>query len=151
MLVICPYHWYYKNLRINGKYYAIPIATEEPSVIAAFKWCIQSTRECEFGVFSLGESIRNCFSNLYQDTNKDLSNTLILAFFDKIYVWSKPLLCNMHGREVEDFRRITTKFIGEIDIQKLNVYIDTCKMLWVHNLLNAVAESSTSSYFGVWT
>ncbi|AYE36534.1 hydroxymethylglutaryl-CoA reductase, degradative [Borrelia turcica IST7] len=123
-----------KNLKINGKYYAIPIATEEPSVIAALNGAAKILENANLA-YSVGEVLG--ISQIYIKTNKDLSN-IVLALFDKIDIWSKPLLCNMEKRG-GGLKRITTKFIGEIGIQKLNIYIDTCDAMG-SNLLNAVAE-----------
>ncbi|UGQ17460.1 hydroxymethylglutaryl-CoA reductase, degradative [Borrelia sp. RT1S] len=123
-----------KNLKINGKYYAIPIATEEPSVIAALNGAAKALRNANLE-YSVGEILG--IAQIYIKTDKELSNTM-LALFDKVEIWTSPLLCSMKERG-GGFRRLSTKFIEEIGIQKLNIYVDVCDSMG-SNLLNSVAE-----------
>ncbi|QMU99435.1 hydroxymethylglutaryl-CoA reductase, degradative [Borrelia sp. A-FGy1] len=123
-----------KNLKINGKYYAIPIATEEASVIAALNSAAKMLENADL-MYSVGEVLGT--SQVYIKTNRDLSH-IMLTLFDKIDVWTKPILFNMKKRG-GGLRRLETKYIGEIGIQKLNIYIDVCDSMG-SNLLNAVAE-----------
>ncbi|UGQ16340.1 hydroxymethylglutaryl-CoA reductase, degradative [Borrelia sp. RT5S] len=123
-----------KDLKINGRYYAIPIATEEPSVIAALNGAAKVLRNANLE-YSVGEILG--IAQIYIKTDKELSNTM-LALFDKVEIWTSPLLCSMKERG-GGFRRLSTKFIEEIGIQKLNIYIDVCDSMG-SNLLNSVAE-----------
>ncbi|BCR22095.1 3-hydroxy-3-methylglutaryl-coenzyme A reductase [Borrelia sp. HM] len=123
-----------KNLKINNKYYVIPIATEEPSVIAALNFAAKILENADLN-YSLGEVLG--IAQVYIKTKEDLS-CILLGLFEKIDIWSKPLLHNMELRG-GGLRRISTKFIKEIGIQKLNIYVDVCDVMG-SNLLNAVAE-----------
>ncbi|UER67833.1 hydroxymethylglutaryl-CoA reductase, degradative [Borrelia sp. BU AG58] len=123
-----------KNLRINSKCYAIPIATEESSVIAALNGAAKVFRNANLE-YSVGEVLG--IAQIYIKTDKDLSNAM-LALFDKVDAWSSSILRNMNERG-GGFRRISTRFIGEIGIQKLNIYVDVCDSMG-SNLLNSVAE-----------
>ncbi|UPA16530.1 hydroxymethylglutaryl-CoA reductase, degradative [Borrelia coriaceae] len=123
-----------KNLKINGKYYVVPIATEEPSVIAALNFAAKILENANLS-YSVGEVLG--IAQVYVKTDKDLSD-ILLGLFEKVDLWSKPLLHNMELRG-GGFRRLSTKFINEIGIQKLNIYIDVCDAMG-SNLLNSVAE-----------
>ncbi|APR65304.1 hydroxymethylglutaryl-CoA reductase, degradative [Borrelia anserina] len=123
-----------KNLKVNGKYYIVPIATEEPSVIAALNLAAKILENANLS-YSVGEVLG--VAQVYIKTDKDLSD-MFLGLFDKIDLWSKPLLHNMERRG-GGFRRLSSKFIKEIGIQKLNIYVDVCDAMGA-NLLNSVAE-----------
>ncbi|AHH12709.1 3-hydroxy-3-methylglutaryl-coenzyme A reductase [Borrelia hermsii YBT] len=123
-----------KNLKVNGKYYAVPIATEESSVIAALNFAAKILESANLS-YSVGEVLG--IAQVYIRTDKDLSD-MLLSLFEKIDLWSKPLLHNMERRG-GGFRRLSTKFIKEIGIQKLNIYVDVCDAMG-SNLLNSVAE-----------
>ncbi|ASQ29425.1 hydroxymethylglutaryl-CoA reductase, degradative [Borrelia miyamotoi] len=123
-----------KNLKINGKYYAIPIVTEESSVIAALNFAAKILENANLS-YSVGEVLG--IAQVYIKTEEDLSDVL-LGLFEKIDLWSKPLLQNMERRG-GGLKRLSTKFIKEIGIQKLNIYVDVCDVMG-SNLLNSVAE-----------
>ncbi|AFI31473.1 hydroxymethylglutaryl-CoA reductase, degradative [Borrelia crocidurae] len=123
-----------KNLKVNDKYYSVPIATEEPSVIAALNFAAKILETANLS-YSVGEVLG--IAQVYISTDKDLSD-ILLGFHEKIDLWSKSLLKNMELRG-GGFRRLSTKFIEEIGIQKLNIYIDVCDVMG-SNLLNSVAE-----------
>ncbi|WKC58223.1 hydroxymethylglutaryl-CoA reductase, degradative [Borrelia sp. P9F1] len=123
-----------KNLKINGKYYAVPIATEEPSVIAALNGAAKVLSNANLEYF-VGEILG--IAQIYIKVDEDLSNTM-LSLFDKVDTWASPLLCRMKERG-GGLKRLSTRFIGEIGIQKLNIYIDVCDSMGA-NLLNSVAE-----------
>ncbi|ACH93617.1 hydroxymethylglutaryl-CoA reductase, degradative [Borrelia duttonii] len=123
-----------KNLKVNDKYYSVPIATEEPSVIAALNFAAKILKTANLS-YSVGEVLG--IAQVYISTDKDLSD-ILLGLHEKIDLWSKSLLKNMELRG-GGFRRLSTKFIGEIGIQKLNIYIDVCDVMG-SNLLNSVAE-----------
>ncbi|WP_024654944.1 hydroxymethylglutaryl-CoA reductase, degradative [Borrelia hispanica] len=123
-----------KNLKVNDKYYSVPIATEEPSVIAALNFAAKILETANLS-YSVGEVLG--IAQVYISTDKDLSD-ILLGLHEKIDFWSKSLLKNMELRG-GGFRRLSTKFIEEIGIQKLNIYIDVCDVMG-SNLLNSVAE-----------
>ncbi|ETZ18867.1 3-hydroxy-3-methylglutaryl-coenzyme A reductase [Borrelia duttonii CR2A] len=123
-----------KNLKVNDKYYSVPIATEEPSVIAALNFAAKILETANLS-YSVGEVLG--IAQVYISTDKDLSD-ILLGLHEKIDLWSKSLLKNMEFRG-GGFRRLSTKFIEEIGIQKLNIYIDVCDVMG-SNLLNSVAE-----------
>lgn len=123
-----------KNLKVNGKYYTVPIATEEPSVIAALNLSAKILEHANLS-YSVGEVLG--IAQIYIKTDKDLSD-MFFGLFEKIDFWSKPLLHNMERRG-GGFRKLSTKFIKEISIQKLNIYVDVCDVMG-SNLLNSIAE-----------
>ncbi|WP_024653363.1 hydroxymethylglutaryl-CoA reductase, degradative [Borrelia persica] len=123
-----------KNLKINDKYYTVPIATEEPSVVAALNFAAKILENANL-TYSVGEILG--IAQIYISTDQDLSN-MLLGLHEKIDLWSKPLLRNMELRG-GGFKKLSTKFIREIGIQKLNIYIDVCDVMG-SNLLNSVAE-----------
>ncbi|AHH06750.1 3-hydroxy-3-methylglutaryl-coenzyme A reductase [Borrelia crocidurae DOU] len=123
-----------KNLKVNDKYYSVPIATEEPSVIAALNFAAKILETANLS-YSVGEVLG--IAQVYISTDKDLSD-ILLGLHEKIDLWSKSFLKNMELRG-GGFRRLSTKFIEDIGIQKLNIYIDVCDVMG-SNLLNSVAE-----------
>ncbi len=123
-----------KNLKINGKYYSLPIATEESSVVAALNFAAKILENANLK-YSLGEVLG--ISQIYIKTEKDLSK-IFVDLGDKIKTWIEPLLVNMNQRG-GGFRRLSTRYIKELGIQKLNLYLDTCDAMGA-NLLNSIAE-----------
>lgn len=123
-----------KNLKINGKYYSLPIATEEPSVVAALNFAAKILENADLS-YSLGEVLG--ISQIYIKSEKDLSK-IFVDLGDKIKTWVDPLLVNMNQRG-GGFRRFSTRYIKELGIQKLNLYVDTCDAMGA-NLLNSIAE-----------
>ncbi|WKC84641.1 hydroxymethylglutaryl-CoA reductase, degradative [Borrelia sp. CA_690] len=123
-----------KNLKINGTYYSLPIATEESSVVAALNFAAKILKNADLS-YSLGEVLG--ISQIYIKSGKDLSKILI-HLGDKIKTWIEPLLINMNQRG-GGFRRLSTRYIEELGIQKLNLYVDTCDAMGA-NLLNSIAE-----------
>lgn len=123
-----------KNLKINGKYYSLPIATEESSVVAALNFAAKILENANLK-YSLGEVLG--ISQIYIKSEKDLSK-IFVDLGDKIKTWVGPLLTNMNQRG-GGFRRLSTRYIKELGIQKLNLYVDTCDAMGA-NLLNSIAE-----------
>ncbi|MBB6207668.1 hydroxymethylglutaryl-CoA reductase, degradative [Borreliella lanei] len=130
-----------KNLKINGKYYSLPIATEESSVVAALNFAAKILENADLR-YSLGEVLG--ISQVYIKSGKDLSN-IFVDLDDKIKIWIEPLLTNMNRRG-GGFRRLSTRYIKELGIQKLNLYVDTCDAMGA-NLLNSIAERVAESIF----
>ncbi|WNY68865.1 hydroxymethylglutaryl-CoA reductase, degradative [Borreliella lusitaniae] len=130
-----------KNLKINGKYYSLPIATEESSVVAALNFAAKILENANLN-YSLGEVLG--ISQIYIKSQKDLSKFFI-NLGDKIKTWIKPLLVNMNQRG-GGFRRFSTRYIKELGIQKLNLYLDTCDAMGA-NLLNSIAERVAECIF----
>ncbi|MCD2349391.1 hydroxymethylglutaryl-CoA reductase, degradative [Borreliella americana] len=123
-----------KNLKINGKYYSLPIATEESSVVAALNFAAKIFENADLR-YSLGEVLG--ISQIYIKSEKDLSK-IFVDLDDRIKTWIEPLLTNMNQRG-GGFRRLSTRHIKELGIQKLNIYVDTCDAMGA-NLLNSIAE-----------
>ncbi len=123
-----------KNLKINGKYYSLPIATEESSVVAALNFAAKILENADLK-YSLGEVLG--ISQIYIKSEKDLSK-IFVDLDDRIKTWIEPLLTNMNQRG-GGFRRLSTRHIKELGIQKLNLYVDTCDAMGA-NLLNSIAE-----------
>ncbi|WKD01007.1 hydroxymethylglutaryl-CoA reductase, degradative [Borreliella americana] len=123
-----------KNLKINGKYYSLPIATEESSVVAALNFAAKILENADLR-YSLGEVLG--ISQVYIKSEKDLSK-IFVDLDDRIKTWIEPLLTNMNQRG-GGFRRLSTSHIKELGIQKLNIYVDTCDAMGA-NLLNSIAE-----------
>ncbi|PRR18110.1 hydroxymethylglutaryl-CoA reductase, degradative [Borreliella burgdorferi] len=123
-----------KNLKINGKYYSLPIATEESSVVAALNFAAKILENADLK-YSLGEVLG--ISQIYIKSEKDLSK-IFVDLDDRIKTWIEPLLTNMNQRG-GGFRRLSTRHIKELGIQKLNIYVDTCDAMGA-NLLNSIAE-----------
>ncbi|WKC80972.1 hydroxymethylglutaryl-CoA reductase, degradative [Borreliella tanukii] len=123
-----------KNLKINGKYYSLPIATEESSVVAALNFAAKILENANLR-YSLGEVLG--ISQIYIKSGKDLSK-IFVDLGDKIKTWLEPLLFNMNQRG-GGFRRLSTRYIKELGIQKLNLYLDTCDAMGA-NFLNSIAE-----------
>ncbi|WPM05655.1 hydroxymethylglutaryl-CoA reductase, degradative [Borreliella sinica] len=123
-----------KNLKINGKYYSLPIAIEESSVVAALNFAAKILENANLK-YSLGEVFG--ISQIYVKTGKDLSKNFV-DLGDKIKAWIEPLLVNMNQRG-GGFRGLSTSYIKELGIQKLNLYLDTCDAMGA-NLLNSIAE-----------
>ncbi len=130
-----------KNLKINGKYYSLPIATEESSVVAALNFAAKILENANLK-YSLGEVLG--ISQIYIKSEKDLSK-IFVDLGDKIKTWVGPLLTNMNQRG-GGFRRLSTRYIKELGIQKLNLYVDTCDAMGA-NLLNSIAERVAESIF----
>ncbi|QXG44375.1 hydroxymethylglutaryl-CoA reductase, degradative [Borreliella burgdorferi] len=123
-----------KNLKINGKYHSLPIATEESSVVAALNFAAKILENADLK-YSLSEVLG--ISQIYIKSEKDLSK-IFVDLGDKIKTWVGPLLTNMNQRG-GGFRRLSTRYIKELGIQKLNLYVDTCDAMGA-NLLNSIAE-----------
>ncbi|WP_215538658.1 hydroxymethylglutaryl-CoA reductase, degradative [Borreliella bavariensis] len=130
-----------KNLKINSKYYSLPIATEESSVVAALNFAAKILENANLK-YSLGEVLG--ISQIYIKTEKDLSK-IFVDLSDKIKTWIEPLLVNMNQRG-GGFRRLSTRYIKELGIQKLNLYLDTCDAMGA-NLLNSIAERVAECIF----
>lgn len=130
-----------KNLKINGKYYSLPIATEESSVVAALNFAAKILENANLK-YSLGEVLG--ISQIYIKSEKDLSK-IFVDLGDKVKTWVGPLLTNMNQRG-GGFRRLSTRYIKELGIQKLNIYVDTCDAMGA-NLLNSIAERVAESIF----
>ncbi len=130
-----------KNLKINGKYYSLPIATEESSVVAALNFAAKILENADLK-YSLGEVLG--ISQIYIKSEKDLSK-IFVDLDDRIKTWIEPLLTNMNQRG-GGFRRLSTRHIKELGIQKLNLYVDTCDAMGA-NLLNSIAERVAESIF----
>ncbi|WP_234925631.1 hydroxymethylglutaryl-CoA reductase, degradative [Borreliella valaisiana] len=123
-----------KNLKINGKYYSLPIATEESSVVAALNFAAKILEHANLR-YSVGEILG--ISQIYIKSEQDLSK-IFIDLDDKIKIWLEPLLANMNQRG-GGFRRLSTRYIKELGIQKLNLYLDTCDAMGA-NFLNSIAE-----------
>ncbi|AJA90473.1 3-hydroxy-3-methylglutaryl-CoA reductase [Borreliella chilensis] len=130
-----------KNLKINGKYYSLPIATEESSVVAALNFASKILENANLK-YSLGEVLG--ISQIYIKSEKDLSK-IFVGLDSKIKIWIDPLLTNMNQRG-GGFKRLSTKYIKELGVQKLNLYLDTCDAMGA-NLLNSIAEHVAKCIF----
>ncbi|MCD2372974.1 hydroxymethylglutaryl-CoA reductase, degradative, partial [Borreliella burgdorferi] len=115
-------------------YYSLPIATEESSVVAALNFAAKILENADLK-YSLGEVLG--ISQIYIKSEKDLSK-IFVDLDDRIKTWIEPLLTNMNQRG-GGFRRLSTRHIKELGIQKLNLYVDTCDAMGA-NLLNSIAE-----------
>ncbi|WKC75473.1 hydroxymethylglutaryl-CoA reductase, degradative [Borreliella yangtzensis] len=130
-----------KNLKINGKYYSLPIATEESSVVAALNFAAKILENANLR-YSVGEVLG--ISQIYIKSEQDLSK-IFIDLDDKIKIWLEPLLANMNQRG-GGFRRLSTRYIRELGIQKLNLYLDTCDAMGA-NFLNSIAEHVAEHIF----
>lgn len=130
-----------KNLKINGKYYSLPIATEESSVVAALNFAAKILENANLR-YSVGEVLG--ISQIYVKSEQDLSE-IFSDLDDKIKIWLEPLLANMNQRG-GGFRKLSTRYIRELGIQKLNLYFDTCDAMGA-NFLNSIAERVAEHIF----